>query len=73
MGGTSPPPFKGNIFGKKGVMDLGGTPLPPFTDKIRKVVFDPFPKVAKNYDENDSNKDNRVKGVRIFPASSAKF
>ena len=24
-------------------MDLGGTPLPPFTDKIRKVVFEVAP------------------------------
>ena len=33
------------VFGKKKrVTDLGGTPLPPFKDKIRKVVFDGFPK-----------------------------
>ena len=31
------------IFGKKGVIDWGGTPT-PFTDKIRKVVFDVAPK-----------------------------
>ena len=42
MGGTPLPPFTDNIFGKKGVTDLGGTP--PFTDKIRKVVFEVFPK-----------------------------
>ena len=33
------PPFTDKIFSEKGVTDLGGTP-PPFTDKIRKVVFD---------------------------------
>ena len=42
MGGTPLPPFTDKIFGKKGVTDLGGTP-PPFTDKIRKVVFDLAP------------------------------
>ena len=34
----------GGYFSEKGVTDLRGTPPPPFTDKIRKVVFDPFPK-----------------------------
>ena len=38
MGGT--PPLNRIFFSEKGVTDLGGTPLPPFTDKIRKVVFD---------------------------------
>ena len=33
------PPFRIFFFSEKGVTDLGGTP-PPFTDKIRKVVFD---------------------------------
>ena len=36
------PPFTDKIFSKKGVKDLGGAP-PPFTDKIRKVVFEGFP------------------------------
>ena len=31
------------FFSKKGVTDLGGTSPPPFTDKIRKVVFDVLP------------------------------
>ena len=39
MGGTD------KIFGIKGVTDLEGTP-PPFTDKIRKVVFEVLPKVS---------------------------
>ena len=33
---------KNGVFSEKGVTDLGGTPAPPFTDKIRKVVFDGF-------------------------------
>ena len=45
--GGSPPPFTDKIFGKKGVTDLGGTPLLPFTDfspksflqKGLKIVF----------------------------------
>ena len=40
LGGT---PLYGFFPSKKGVTDLGGTP-PPFTDKIRKVVFDGAPK-----------------------------
>ena len=28
---------------------FGGTPLPPFTDKIRKVVFDSAPKLLTNF------------------------
>ena len=32
------------IFGIKGVTGLGGTPPHPFTDKVRKVVFDVPPK-----------------------------
>ena len=35
--------FTDNIFSEKGVTDLGGNPPPPFTDKIRKVVFDGLP------------------------------
>ena len=35
--------FTDKCFGEKGVTDLGDTPPPPFTDKIRKVVFDVFP------------------------------
>ena len=42
FGGYPPPPLYGFFFSKKGVTDLGGTP--PFTDKIRKVVFDRLPK-----------------------------
>ena len=30
-------------FSEKGVTDLGGNPPTPFTDKIRKVVFDGAP------------------------------
>ena len=41
--GGTPPPFTDKIFGKKGVTDLGGTPPSPFTDKIRKVVFEVLP------------------------------
>ena len=41
--GVPPSPPLRIFFSEKGVTDLGGTP-PPFTDKIRKVVFDPFPK-----------------------------
>ena len=39
MGGTPLPPFTDFFFSEKGVTDLGGTP-PPFTDRIRKVVFE---------------------------------
>ena len=31
------------VFLSKKGYGLGGYPSPPFTDKIRKVVFDPFP------------------------------
>ena len=41
LGGT---PLFGQFFGKQGVTDLGGAP-PPFSDKIRKVVFDLAPKI----------------------------
>ena len=33
-----PPPLQ-NLFGKKGVTDLGGTPLPPFTDFSPKKIL----------------------------------
>ena len=44
--GVPPSPPLWIFFSKKGVTDLGGTPAPPFTDKIRKVVFDGFPKYS---------------------------
>ena len=31
------------VFGPKIRSRIWGVPTPPFTDKIRKVVFDPFP------------------------------
>ena len=37
------PPLRIFFFNEEGVTDLGGTPAPPFRDKIRKVVFDGFP------------------------------
>ena len=43
MGGTPPPPLYGQNFRQERVYGLGGYPLPPFTDKIRKVVFDVLP------------------------------
>ena len=44
FGGYPPPPLYGFFFfSEKGVTDLGGTPLPPFKDKIRKVVFEVLP------------------------------
>ena len=45
LGGTPLPPFTDFFFCKKGITDLGGTPAPPFKDKIRKVVFEVFPKI----------------------------
>ena len=33
------PPVYGFFFGKKGVTDLGGTPLPPFTDFSPKIFL----------------------------------
>ena len=44
FGEFPPPPRYGFFFSEKGVTDLGGTPAPPFTDNIRKVVFEVFPK-----------------------------
>ena len=39
-GGTPPPPpFTDKIFGKKGVTDLGDTPLPPLRIFPRKFFF----------------------------------
>ena len=43
FGGYPPPLLYGFFFSEKGVTDLGGTP-PPFTNKIRKVVFEVLPK-----------------------------
>ena len=34
-----PPPFTDFFSGKKGVTDLGGTPLPPFTDFPPKIFL----------------------------------
>jgi hypothetical protein len=42
--GVPPFPPNGFFFGEKGVTDLGGPPPPPFTNKIRKVVFEVLPK-----------------------------
>ena len=36
--GGTPPPLR-IFFGKKGVTDLGGTPLPPFTDFPPKIFL----------------------------------
>ena len=36
-GGT--PPFKGKIFGKKGVTDFGGTPSPPLRTFPQNFFF----------------------------------
>ena len=44
------PPLRIFFFGEKGVTDLGGTPPPLFTDKIRNVVFDLAPLVQLNND-----------------------
>ena len=37
--GVTPPPFTDKIFAKKKVTDLGGTPLPPFTDFPPEICF----------------------------------
>ena len=34
-----PPPFTDKIFDKKGVVDLGGTPLPPYMDISPKIFL----------------------------------
>ena len=39
-----------NIFGKKVLADLGGTP-PPFTDKIRQTVFERLPKSDHSFEQ----------------------
>ena len=44
FGGYPPPPLYGFFFSEKGLTDLGGTPAPPFTDKICKVVFEGLPR-----------------------------
>ena len=41
--GAPPSPRLQIFFSEKGVTDLGGTPSPPFTDKIRRGVFDVAP------------------------------
>ena len=43
--GVPPSPLYGIFFSEKGVTDLGGPP-PPFTDKIRKVVFEVLPYIV---------------------------
>ena len=40
--GGTPPPLRTKILPKKSY-GFGGYPPPPFTDKIRKVVFDHLP------------------------------
>ena len=48
--GGYPPSLYGKIFGEKAVR-IWGVPLPPpFTDKIRKVVFDLLPYEADYFD-----------------------
>ena len=42
--GVLPSPLYGFFFQQKGTYGFGGSPRPPFTDKIRKVVFDRLPK-----------------------------
>ena len=37
--GGTPPPLTDFFSGKKGVTDLGGTPLPPFTDFSTKIFL----------------------------------
>ena len=44
ISGVPPSPPLWIFFSEKGVTDLGGTPAPPFTDKIRKVVFEVLPR-----------------------------
>ena len=48
MGGTPPPPLYGQNFKQKGSYGFGGY-SPPFTDKIRKVVFDLLPNGEAEY------------------------
>ena len=43
MGGTPPPPLRTKFSANRGLR-IWGVPPPPFTDKIRKVVFEVFPK-----------------------------
>ena len=45
MGGTPPPPLR-TKFSAKRELRIWGVPPPSFTDKIRKVVFDPSPKMV---------------------------
>ena len=42
-GGAPPLPLYGQNFRQKGGFGFGGAPPPPFTDKIRKIVFDLAP------------------------------
>ena len=44
MGGTPPPPPLRTKFSAKRGLRIWGVPIPPFTDKIRKVVIDLTPK-----------------------------
>ena len=44
--GTPHPPVYAYFFWQKGGYGFRGSPRPPFTDKIRKVVFDGFPKIT---------------------------
>ena len=45
--GVPPLPLYGQKFWHKGGYGFGGYPPPPFTDKIRKVVFDHLPKALQ--------------------------
>ena len=48
MGGTPPPPLQ-TKFSAKRELRIWGVPPPPFTDKIRKVVFDVAPYMDQLY------------------------
>ena len=43
LGGTLLLPYADNIFGEQLLADFGGTPPPPFLDKIRETVFERLP------------------------------
>ena len=44
LGGSPSPPLRTQFSAKK-ELRIWGVPFPPFTDKIRKVVFDVLPYV----------------------------
>ena len=67
--GGTPPPFT-DFFGKKGVTDLGGTPLPPFTDFSPKICLKKGLKIVffgqKTPDFGPKNR-LRIWGVQYTP------